>query len=157
MQILLDNASKYAGAPHATSNAGVAHAVAAGDAGVAHAVATGDAGSAAETGGTPAQPHAPHTSQPPANHAQATVHVVLRPGAGARQHAVLTVTNSGTVIDSTALPHLFERFYRAEYARSDTEGSGLGLSLAQAIVKAHHGSIGVSSDPAHGTAFIVTL
>jgi signal transduction histidine kinase len=85
------------------------------------------------------------------------VHVTLRPGTGGRQRAVLTVANSGTAIDPAALPHLFERFYRADSAHSNTEGSGLGLSLAKAIVESHHGSIKVTSDAATGTIFTVTL
>ncbi|MDR3036995.1 MAG: sensor histidine kinase [Coriobacteriales bacterium] len=52
---------------------------------------------------------------------------------------------------------MFERFYRADNAHSDAEGSGLGLSLAQAIVTAHHGSIEVHSDAEHGTVFTVAL
>jgi signal transduction histidine kinase len=71
--------------------------------------------------------------------------------------ALLEITNSGEPIAPDALPHLFERFFRADAAHDDTEGSGLGLSLAQAIVAAHHGSITVSSTPATGTTFTVTL
>jgi signal transduction histidine kinase len=121
IQILLDNASKYAGAPLQGTAAPAALAVQA---------------------QTLARP---------------TVYVVLRPGTNARQHAVLTVVNSGDVIDPAALPHLFERFYRADSAHSDTEGSGLGLSLAKAIVEAHHGTITVASAAPTGTTFTVTL
>jgi signal transduction histidine kinase len=87
----------------------------------------------------------------------AAIDITLRAGTGIRQHAVLRVTNSGNVIDPEVLPHLFERFYRADHARGTTEGSGLGLSLAQAIVKTHHGSIGVTSTPTTGTTFTITL
>jgi signal transduction histidine kinase len=118
IQILLDNASKYAKAPDAgkttTSSEGV------------------------ESGA-------------------ATVSVELLSAPVAGRHATLRVTNSGPAIDPAVLPHLFERFYRADSAHSDAEGSGLGLSLAQAIVKAHHGAIEVSSTPGAGTTFTLTL
>jgi two-component system sensor histidine kinase BaeS len=67
------------------------------------------------------------------------------------------IANTGDTIAPEDLPHLFERFYRTDSARSDTEGSGLGLSLAQAIVEAHHGSIQITSDPTSGTTFTITL
>jgi two-component system OmpR family sensor kinase len=70
---------------------------------------------------------------------------------------MLTITNTGNTIAPEDLPHLFERFYRTDSARGDTEGSGLGLSLAQAIVAAHHGNIRVTSDPLNGTTFTITL
>jgi signal transduction histidine kinase len=69
--------------------------------------------------------------------------------------AVLTVADSGTGIDPAHLPHVFERFYKAEEARTGN-GSGLGLSIAKAIVERHHGTIAVASAPA-GTTFTVVL
>jgi len=69
----------------------------------------------------------------------------------------LRVTNSGQEIPPGQLPHLFDRFYRADPARaSETGGSGLGLSIAKAIVERHRGSITVASEPGR-TAFTVTL
>jgi signal transduction histidine kinase len=87
---------------------------------------------------------------------RATVHVGLREGQGNGVHALLEITNSGDPIAPEALPHLFERFFRADAAHSNTEGAGLGLSLAQAIATAHHGSITVASTPTN-TTFTVTL
>lgn len=69
--------------------------------------------------------------------------------------AILTVENGGAPIDPAVLPHLFERFYRADSSRSEG-GFGLGLSIAQAIVQAHRGSIRCESDQ-RSTRFIVSL
>lgn len=58
---------------------------------------------------------------------------------------VLAVSNTGHVIDPEALPHLFERFYRADSSRSGEKSFGLGLAIASEIVKQHKGSISVTS------------
>ena len=71
-------------------------------------------------------------------------------------NALLRVHNTGAPIPAEDLPHLFERFYRVDRARS-TGGYGLGLSIAQSIVKAHGGRISVSSTLEAGTTFAVTL
>ena len=71
---------------------------------------------------------------------------------------VLTVTDSGQGIAAEAVPHVFERFYRADKSRSRAEGrSGLGLAICKAIVDSHGGTIDVSSQPGAGTAFTVRL
>ena len=70
----------------------------------------------------------------------------------------VAVTDTGVGIASDALPHLFERFYRADRARShDTQGAGLGLALAKWIVDRHDGAITVTSRPGQGSTFIVNL
>lgn len=69
--------------------------------------------------------------------------------------ALLRVGNSGPGIAAEEIPQVFNRFYRAEKSRS-SGGSGLGLSLAQAIVQAHGGTIMVQSE-AGQTCFTVTL
>jgi two-component system, OmpR family, sensor kinase len=73
--------------------------------------------------------------------------------------AQLTVTDSGIGISPTDLPHVFERFYRAEKARSRAHGgSGLGLSIAQYIAQAHGGSVEASSQGTNrGSTFTVRL
>ena len=72
--------------------------------------------------------------------------------------AVLSVKNTGPAIPPEHLPHLFERFYRADSSRSREQGGyGLGLAIAQAVTRAHRGDISVVSDSVHGTVFTVTL
>jgi signal transduction histidine kinase len=73
-------------------------------------------------------------------------------------HVSLTVTDSGVGISQDALPHVFERFYRADGARThETGGAGLGLSIARWIVQAHHGEIVIQSKPGKGTVVTVDL
>ncbi len=70
--------------------------------------------------------------------------------------AVMEAENSGEPIPPSALPHLFERFYRVDSSRSDHGSFGLGLSIAQAIAHQHGGEIRCRSDE-RGTCFTVTL
>ena len=74
-------------------------------------------------------------------------------------HAKLTVHNCGNPIDAEDLPHVFERFYRSDKARSrEGEGGfGLGLAIAKGIVDTHGGTISVTSSEAEGTTFTVVL
>jgi signal transduction histidine kinase len=68
------------------------------------------------------------------------------------------VADTGGGIAADDLPHVFERFYRADDSRTESDGgSGLGLAIAKAIVEAHGGRIEVESDAGVGTAFIVYL
>jgi len=71
----------------------------------------------------------------------------------------ITVRDTGTGISESALPHIFDRFYRVDPARKHdaAAGSGLGLAIAQAIVENHHGHIQVESVLNQGTTVIVTL
>ena len=72
--------------------------------------------------------------------------------------AILTVADRGPGIADAHLPHVFERFYRADASRSRASGGvGLGLAIARAIVEAHGGSIQVASEPGRGAVFTVTL
>jgi len=72
--------------------------------------------------------------------------------------AVLTLTDTGQGIAAEDLPHIFERFYRADKSRSAAQGrTGLGLSICKSIVDAHGGSIQVTSGPGAGTTFTVRL
>ena len=72
--------------------------------------------------------------------------------------AVLVVADTGQGIGPEDLPHIFERFYRADKARSPAAGRvGLGLAITQAIVQAHGGAIGAASEPGHGRTFTVRL
>jgi heavy metal sensor kinase len=70
--------------------------------------------------------------------------------------AVLTVTDTGIGIPQADLPHLFERFYRVDRARTrERGGSGLGLAICRGIVAAHGGTISVTSQLDVGTTFTV--
>ncbi|HLL51737.1 MAG TPA: HAMP domain-containing sensor histidine kinase, partial [Thermomicrobiales bacterium] len=72
--------------------------------------------------------------------------------------ARIAVRDEGEGIAPEHLPHVFERFYRADGARGRSSGgTGLGLAIAQAICRAHGGEITVSSAPGKGTTFLVTL
>ena len=72
--------------------------------------------------------------------------------------ARIEVEDNGRGIDPSHLPHLFERFYRAEGSRSRIDGgTGLGLSIALSIVRSHHGWIDVESGPGQGTHMSVWL
>ena len=70
--------------------------------------------------------------------------------------AVLTVTNRGEDIPADKLPHIFDRFYRADEARTDGSSFGLGLAIAKAIVDAHRGTIRCESGGGV-TRFIISL
>jgi heavy metal sensor kinase len=72
--------------------------------------------------------------------------------------AELTVANSGPGIPPEILPRVFDRFYRGDPAHSPTvDGCGLGLSIVQWIVSAHHGSVKIESEPAKITTVTVRL
>ena len=70
----------------------------------------------------------------------------------------IAVTDSGEGIPPQALPHIFERFFRADSARqSTTGGSGLGLAIVRAIIDAHGGTIWAENVPGGGARIIFTL
>ncbi|TDW18092.1 sensor histidine kinase [Kribbella kalugense] len=70
----------------------------------------------------------------------------------------LTVTDNGSGIAEEHLPHLFDRFYRAEHSRSRiTGGSGLGLAITKHLVEAHHGRISVTSRLGSGSTFTLWI
>ena len=78
--------------------------------------------------------------------------------AAAGEAAVLVVTDTGEGIGPEDLPHIFERFYRADKARSPAAGRvGLGLTITQAIVQAHGGTIAATSALGQGSVFTVRL
>jgi len=71
-------------------------------------------------------------------------------------HAQVEVTDTGVGIAEPDLPHIFDRFWRADKVRSRSMGgAGLGLSIAHWIVEQHHGKIEVRSEPARGSEFVV--
>ena len=71
-------------------------------------------------------------------------------------HAVLEIKDSGCGISQEDLPHIFDRFYRADASRH-LSGNGLGLPLVKAVTDAHKWEIDVKSTPGEGTIFTVTM
>ena len=73
--------------------------------------------------------------------------------------AIVRVVDHGIGIKSSDLPHIFDRFYRAETSRSKAggDGYGLGLAIAKSIVELHGGEISVRSTPGRGSEFVVKL
>jgi signal transduction histidine kinase len=70
------------------------------------------------------------------------------------------VRDTGEGIPAQDIPHIFERFYRGDTSRSrnrSTGGAGLGLAIAQGIVRAHGGDIRVESQVGKGTQFTFSI
>ena len=83
--------------------------------------------------------------------------IEVRLGTEAGQ-AVLTVADTGVGISAADRERIFERFYRTAIARrQEIQGTGLGLTISQAIVDAHHGTITVDSEEGRGSTFTVRL
>jgi heavy metal sensor kinase len=83
------------------------------------------------------------------------ISVVLDASDGA---AVTEIRDTGVGISPSDLPHIFERFYRADESRSrESGGTGLGLSIAKWIAEAHHGSISIVSKVGEGAVFRVQI
>ncbi|WP_409236369.1 ATP-binding protein [Streptomyces sp. PA5.6] len=70
---------------------------------------------------------------------------------------VVTVTDHGAGIPDDVLPHVFDRFYKADAARTRSEGSGLGLAIAAENVRLHHGTLTAANSPEGGAEFTLTL
>ena len=73
------------------------------------------------------------------------------------RHATVTVRDTGAGIADKDLPHIFDRFYRADPSRSQTEGSGLGLAIAKWIAEVHNAELSVTSQTGKGSAFQLVL
>ncbi|MBF0330379.1 MAG: HAMP domain-containing protein [Candidatus Omnitrophica bacterium] len=87
----------------------------------------------------------------PAGH---TITVMVRQASGG---AKIEIKDTGIGIDAASLPHIFERFYRAEHAGIKERGFGIGLSLVRSVIIAHEGHIDVTSRLNEGTTFSVSL
>jgi two-component system heavy metal sensor histidine kinase CusS len=70
---------------------------------------------------------------------------------------VIAVVDDGCGIAPEHLPHLFDRFYRADPARSSTDSTGLGLAVVRSIAELHGGTVTVDSAPGKGAAFTLRL
>jgi signal transduction histidine kinase len=71
---------------------------------------------------------------------------------------MVLIRDNGRGIAAEHIPHIFDRFYRADSGRSrDAGGFGLGLAISQWAVQAHKGTIAVSSTPGSGSTFEIIL
>lgn len=75
----------------------------------------------------------------------------------ARERLLVHIANQGAGIDPVEQPFIFDKFYRGSSQRQRVEGSGLGLSIARAILIAHGGGIEVRSEPGKGAIFTFWL
>lgn len=75
------------------------------------------------------------------------------------EHVVIKVSDLGPGLTPEQQSKVFERFYRVDQARTrnGSEGSGLGLSIVQAIMEAHHGSVAIESELGRGTTFTLAF
>ena len=75
------------------------------------------------------------------------------------RYAYINVQDKGMGIDANALPHIFQRFYQADSARtgSKNSGHGLGLAIAEQIIDRHHGTITARSTTGKGSTFTIKL
>ncbi|MET7409740.1 HAMP domain-containing sensor histidine kinase [Streptomyces parvulus] len=76
---------------------------------------------------------------------------------GTGGQAVLTVRDRGEGIPESVLPHVFDRFYKSDAARTRSEGSGLGLAITAENVRLHGGTLRAANDPDGGAVFTVVL
>ncbi|GGT50668.1 two-component sensor histidine kinase [Streptomyces atratus] len=76
---------------------------------------------------------------------------------GAARWLVTEVADNGPGIDSAVLPHIFDRFYKADAARTRSAGSGLGLAITQENVRLHGGTVRAVNGPAGGAVLTVEL
>ncbi len=90
------------------------------------------------------------------SHAKSTIYLSGKVEDG---YGHLSVRDEGVGVMPKNLPHIFERFYRIDPARTadGTDGHGIGLSIAQKIVERHHGKIVVDSTPRQGSTFTIQL
>lgn len=74
-------------------------------------------------------------------------------------HVIIGISDQGAGIAASDIPHIFDRFYRADKSRTSqsAKGYGLGLSIAKKIVDAHRGTLSVKSAVGRGTTFFVEL
>jgi signal transduction histidine kinase len=83
--------------------------------------------------------------------------VEIRGGTSDRGDAVVRVTDHGPGVAAADLPHVFERFYRADRSRGASPGSGIGLTVARELIAANRGTVEIESTGADGTTFRIEL
>ncbi|SDO42387.1 sensor histidine kinase [Actinacidiphila guanduensis] len=90
-------------------------------------------------------------------HGGSPVRVTLRREGGADGEIVISVSDRGPGIPEEVLPHVFDRFYKADASRARSEGSGLGLSIALENAHIHGGDISAANGPEGGALFTLRL
>lgn len=85
--------------------------------------------------------------------------VVVRVTKQPKEGVKIEVIDKGIGMLPTDIPHIFDRFYRSDVARSkqDRDGYGIGLAIAKQVIDAHHGKISVTSKPDKGSTFTIQL
>jgi two-component system phosphate regulon sensor histidine kinase PhoR/two-component system sensor histidine kinase VicK len=83
--------------------------------------------------------------------------ILVRAGLNKQGLVVTSIQDFGVGIPQSILPHLFEKYYRSHRTKGTASGTGLGLYLCQAIVKAHGGTIAAESHEGKGSTFSFTL
>jgi signal transduction histidine kinase len=82
------------------------------------------------------------------------VDIILRE---TRTSVIIEIRDNGKGIPENDLPHIFDRFYRADESRTSADGSGLGLAIAQQIVEGHGGKIWANSVVGEGSSMLISL
>lgn len=88
------------------------------------------------------------------NKAQGEIKISLRE---TNSSLIIEVRDNGLGISESELPHIFERFYRSDTARSEIKGSGLGLAIAKQIIEGHQGRVWAVSYGNQGTSIMISL
>jgi two-component system sensor histidine kinase MtrB len=86
-----------------------------------------------------------------------TVTARLQSGDQGGGQLAVEVRDHGPGLPPTAIPHIFDRFYKADTARARSEGSGLGLAIAWENARLHGGHIHAGNHPDGGAVFLVSL
>jgi signal transduction histidine kinase len=85
---------------------------------------------------------------------QGEIHILLRE---TKTSVIMEFRDNGCGIGEKDLPHVFERFYRADHARTGIKGSGLGLAISKQIVEGNNGRIWAVSPPEGGTGIMISF
>lgn len=91
------------------------------------------------------------------HHGGEPVRVLLHAPEPGADRLLIEISDSGPGIDPEVLPHVFDRFYKADSARARSEGSGLGLAIAMENVRLHGGTMQAANSPDGGAVFTVDL
>ncbi|MFJ9407870.1 ATP-binding protein [Streptomyces sp. NPDC101393] len=91
------------------------------------------------------------------HHGGEPVRVLLHSPAPGADRLLIEIADSGPGIDPDVLPHVFDRFYKADSARARSEGSGLGLAIAMENVRLHGGTLHAANSAEGGAVFTVDL